>query len=90
VGARAGGEAAAIAADLLETQQELSRDAREYLVIAGMIGSITGGKKEQARELWKSQGARLREPGKPLLRLLRCHAETTPGGCAAEFRAYAR
>jgi spermidine synthase len=72
---------------LLGTQPELSADAREYLLIAGMAGAIAAGRREAAMELWRAHGERVRRPGAPVLRLLRCHAERKD--CAENFRAYA-
>jgi len=93
VGARDAGKSAALAGELLATQGDLHRDAREYLVVAGMAGSIAAGRPLEAKALWDKQVGELRNPGKPLLRLLRCHAERAPASaaaaCAAAFAAYA-
>jgi spermidine synthase len=88
--ARDGKRSAALAEELLATQKELTRDAREYLVIAGMTGHLAAGAPLQAKALWQKQETELRGLGKPVLRLLRCHAE--PGNdaaCAAVFAPYA-
>jgi hypothetical protein len=87
VGARNAPRMAELASSLLETQRELLSDAREYLLLAGMTGAIASGDKAKALELWKSHHAQLRATGRPVLRLLRCHAERA--GCEQAFRAYA-
>jgi hypothetical protein len=90
VAARDAAASAAHADSLLASQPDLSRDAREYLVVAGMAGYLGAGKRAQAKLLWDRQEKELRNPGRPLLRLLRCHAE--PAGteaCAAAFANYA-
>jgi predicted membrane-bound spermidine synthase len=75
------------ARELLDTTPELGTDAREYLVLAALSGSVAAGDKPAALELWRTQKSNLRAPAAPALRLLRCHAEAAT--CAAEFRAYA-
>jgi hypothetical protein len=81
-GARDGAAMGELASLLLDTQQELSSEAREYLVTAAMAGWIGSGSAVRAREVWRSQIASLPQAaGTPALRLLRCHAE--PGGAAA-------
>ncbi|MGQ0653859.1 MAG: hypothetical protein ACT4P4_16605 [Betaproteobacteria bacterium] len=87
VAARDAHNMAELARLLLGTQTELSADAREYLLVAGMTGAIASGRREAALELWRSQGERMRRPGAPIFRLLRCHADLN--GCADAFRAYA-
>jgi spermidine synthase len=72
---------------LLGTQTELNADAREYLVVAGMAGAIASGKREAALDLWRAHGEKMRRPGAPVFRLLRCHADLQ--GCGEAFRAYA-
>jgi spermidine synthase len=95
VAARDGGRSAALASELLATQSDLSRDAREYLVIAGMAGQLAAGRPLEAKALWDKNRTELRNIDKPVLRLLRCHAERdkskelNPGACAAAFSAYA-
>ncbi|HSU64193.1 MAG TPA: hypothetical protein VLJ12_10045, partial [Burkholderiales bacterium] len=77
-----------LGASLLATQSELRSEAREYLLMAAMAGSIAARQKERALELWNAQAAEMpRVAASPAFRLLRCHAETA--GCAAAFRAYA-
>ena len=87
VAARDAPNMAELARLLLGTQTELSADAREYLLVAGMTGAIASGKREAALELWRAHGERMRRPGAPVFRLLRCHADLQ--GCADAFRAYA-
>ncbi|TAK44605.1 MAG: spermidine synthase [Betaproteobacteria bacterium] len=81
---------AALAAELLATQTELHSENREFLLLAGMSGYLAARAPQQALALWQAQADKLpRARGKPLLRLLRCHAE--PGGganCAGAFAAY--
>ena len=72
---------------LLATQRELTGEARDYLLMAGMTGQILGGDKRAALELWKEHGARARRPDSPAFRLLRCHADAE--GCASDFENYA-
>jgi hypothetical protein len=74
------------AAVLLE-QKDLSLEAHEYLLAAGMTGFIASGSREKAHALWQAQKERLRAAPNPLFRLLRCHAAAA--GCAEEFRPYA-
>jgi hypothetical protein len=89
VAERNGARTATLATALLETQN-LGRDAREYLVTAGMAGHLSAGQRREAKALWDRNESELRNTNKPVLRLLRCHAE--PAGadaCAAAFAAYA-
>ena len=72
---------------LLATQAELGVEVREYLVLAGMSGHLAAGEKNAALELWRTHKAKVRSPGAPAYRLLRCHAERA--GCEAEFSSYA-
>jgi spermidine synthase len=89
VGARDGKAAAALADELLATQKDLSRDAREYLVVAGMTGHLSTGRAAEARAIWDEHAGRLRNLDKPLFRLLRCHAARGDArDCAAAFEAY--
>ncbi len=77
---------AAFAADLLATQAGLSSEHREFLLLAGMSGYLGAGAPQPALALWQAQSEKLpRALGKPLLRLLRCHAD--PAGCAGAFAA---
>ena len=87
VAARDAARMAGHARELLDTTPELATDAREYLVLAALSGSVAGGDRPAALELWRAQKTRLRAPAAPALRLLRCHAEAAT--CAAEFRLYA-
>jgi hypothetical protein len=87
VAARDGTGAAPLATEKLDTQADLNGDAREYLLIAGMAGHLASGNRSAALALWNKHEAQLRAIDKPLLRLLRCHAD--PAGCASAFAAYA-
>ena len=87
VAARDSARMAGYARELLDTTPELGTDAREYLVLAALSGSVAGGDKPAALELWRAQKTQLRAPAAPAFRLLRCHAEAA--SCAAEFRLYA-
>ena len=87
VAARDAARMARHAGELLDTTPELGTDAREYLVLAALSGSVAQGDKAAALELWRAQKAKLRAPAAPAFRLLRCHAEAA--SCAAEFSLYA-
>ncbi|TAK45719.1 MAG: spermine synthase [Betaproteobacteria bacterium] len=91
VAARDAPRMAALASDLLATQTELSSEHREFLLLAGMSGYLAARAPQRALALWQAQSQKLpRALGKPLLRLLRCHAQ--PGdaaNCAAAFAGYA-
>ena len=87
VAARDTARMAGYARELLDTTPELGADAREYLVLAALSGSVARGDRPAALELWRAQKAKLRAPAAPAFRLLRCQAEAT--SCAAEFRLYA-
>ncbi|MBC7803095.1 MAG: hypothetical protein H7Y16_04380, partial [Candidatus Parcubacteria bacterium] len=90
VGMRDAPRTAALASGLLASQTDLSRDAREYLLMAGMAGHIGAGNPQRAKELWATYEDRIRAGGKPVFRLLRCHAERGDNAaCAAAFEAYA-
>jgi hypothetical protein len=91
VGARDAVRMAELASHLLATQTELNADSREYLLMAGMAGYVAARAPQHARTLWGYYAARIpRSAGKPVFRLLRCHAETASGGaCAEAFRSYA-
>lgn len=58
-----------------------------------MAGHLAAGRPQEAKALWDKYEGRLRNPAKPLLRLLRCHAErgtaSAEAACAAAFAAYA-
>jgi len=87
VAARAPARMAALARALLESQRELSSDAREYLLTAGMAGHIAAREPQRARELWERHAKTLRGLERPLYRLLYCHADAA--GCAGAFARYA-
>ncbi|MBI2753246.1 MAG: spermidine synthase [Betaproteobacteria bacterium] len=91
VGARDPIRMAELASHLLATQTDLNSESREYLLMAGMAGYLAARAPQHARTLWGYYAARIpRSAGKPLFRLLRCHAESGDGGaCAGIFRAYA-
>ncbi len=87
VGARDAARMAALATALLAAQPELSREAREYLLMAAMTGNVAQGEGRVAVELWRKYREHVRAPAAPAFRLLRCRAEAA--GCAEDFRAYA-
>ena len=90
VGRRDAARSSALATELLASQTDLSRDAREYLLMAGMTGHLAAGNPQQAKELWKKYEDQIRGAGKPVFRLLRCHAERGDyAACAAAFAPYA-
>ncbi|MEK6243064.1 MAG: spermidine synthase [Pseudomonadota bacterium] len=90
VGLRDAARSAELASELLASQTELSRDAREYLLMAGMTGHIAAGNPRRAKDLWKKYEDQIRSAAKPVFRLLRCHAERgDDAACAAAFAAYA-
>jgi spermidine synthase len=89
VAARDGGQSAALAEKLLASQGELGRDAHEYLMVAGMAGHLRAGNPQAARALWDKHSGSLRNASKPLLRLLRCHAQRDDAAaCATQFARY--
>lgn len=67
--------------------------SREYLLMAGMAGHIAAGDPARAMDLWKKYADQIRDAGRPVFRLLRCHAARGERGdnasCAAAFAAYA-
>ncbi len=90
VGLRHAVRSAELASGLLASQEDLTRDAREYLLMAAMAGEIAAGNPQRAKDLWKKHEDRIRNAGKPVFRLLRCHAERgNDAACAAAFAAYA-
>ena len=90
VGARDAAQSAALASELLQTQTELSSDAREYLLSAAMAGYIAAGEPAPAMALWRKYEEQLARPGKAVFRLLRCHAgRGDPAACARAFAPYA-
>jgi hypothetical protein len=86
VGARNAARMAELAVPLMATERPLVADAREYLLLAAMIGYVASGDKAKALELWQKYGEGARA-GRPAFRLLRCHAERS--SCGAAFRDYA-
>jgi hypothetical protein len=72
---------------LLAEEKELTGEARDYLLAAGMLSAIALGDGKPALALWNAHGERARRPGAPLFRLLRCHAARE--GCATDFENYA-
>ena len=90
VGSRDAAGSAGLATELLASQSELSRDAREYLLMAGMTGHLAAGDPQSAKQLWNKYEDQIRAGGQPVFRLLRCHAERGDNAaCAAAFAAYA-
>ena len=90
IGSRDAARSAELASGLLASEQDLTRDGREYLLMAGMAGHVAAGSPERAKDLWKQHEGRIRGAGKPVFRLLRCHAERgDPAACAAAFAPYA-
>jgi|CXWL01.1.fsa_nt_gi spermidine synthase len=87
IGARDAARSADLASGLLAGQQDLTRDAREYLLMAGMTGHIAAGAPLRATDLWKKHEEHIRGAGRPVFRLLRCHAERA--SCSAAFEPYA-
>ena len=86
VGARNAQRMAELAGPLVGSERPLLADAREYLLMAALAGSVASGDKPQALELWKKYGQGTRA-ARPAFRLLRCHAD--PATCAEAFAAYA-
>ncbi len=90
VGGRDAARSAQLASGLLSSQEDLTRDAREYLLMAGMAGHIAAGNPQAAKDLWTKYADQIRGAGKPVFRLLRCHAERgDAAACSAAFAAYA-
>src|SRR5205814_1331839 len=52
IGARDSARMGELAAELLSSQREISRDARQYLAMAAMAGYITARNKPRALEIW--------------------------------------
>jgi spermidine synthase len=86
VGARNARRMAELAAPIVASERPLLADAREYLLLAALAGSVASGDKAKALELWKKYGQGTRA-ARPAFRLLRCHAD--PATCAEAFAAYA-
>ncbi len=87
VAAREPARSAELAGRLLESQPDLSADAREYLVTAAMTGHLASGARERARAVWDRHAKQqIRHLERPLFRLLYCHAD--PGGCRETFAPY--
>ena len=78
---------AELGTSLLETQDELGNEAREYLLMAAMTGRLARGEGAAALGLWREHRERIRSAASPAFRLLRCHAERA--SCAEAFSAYA-
>src|SRR5262249_40940015 len=72
------------ATELLATEQEAGREAREYLLLAAMAGDVASGNRSGALEVWNKYAPAGRQRDSIALRLLRCHARA--GDCAREFR----
>jgi spermidine synthase len=87
VGQRDARRMAELASQLLATQPDLGREPREYLLRAAMAGHIAAGDRAAALALWQSQEKHIGGRERPVVRLLRCHAE--PSGCAAAFSSFA-
>ena len=87
VGARDAARMAELAGKLTATQPDLSAEAREYLLTAGMTGELALGSPKRAHDLWKAQAKLIKHLERPLFRLLYCHA--APGTCQAAFARYA-
>ena len=88
VGQRNPARMADIGSALLATQTDLNTEAREYLLMATMAGSIASGASQNARTAWQQHAERIGQAARsPAFRLLRCHAETAGAtACAAPFR----
>jgi hypothetical protein len=69
---------------LLDSQEPLGAEPREYLLLAAMSGHIAMGDRSAALRLWRAHEERIQLRDSPAFRLLRCHAE--PDGCEADFR----
>jgi predicted membrane-bound spermidine synthase len=90
VGARDAARMVAFATRLLAGHEDYNRETREYLVVAGMTGALAAGDAPAALGLWKAHEGRLRQPARPLFRLLRCQAARGDAAdCARSFAAYA-
>lgn len=88
VGARDAPGMAAHAQALLGTGN-LGPEAREYLLLAAMAGSLAAGRADEALAHWNRHAPLLgREAAQPAFRLLRCHAGRG-AGCVDAFRAHA-
>jgi hypothetical protein len=76
-----------LAESLLVTQKDLGADSREFLVVAAMAGHVAAREPARAAEIWDQNSPRLPRHvlGRPVFRLLRCHAARS--GCAAAFAA---
>lgn len=87
VAARDAPRMATLGSRLLWTQEQISSDARAYLLMAAMTGHLARGEGPAALALWRAHAGRLRDADHPAFRLLRCHAARE--GCADDFAAYA-
>lgn len=88
VGARDAPGMATHAQALLGTDN-LGPEARQYLLLAAMAGSLAAGRTDEALAHWNRHAPLLgREAAQPAFRLLRCHAGRG-AGCVDAFRAHA-
>ena len=87
VAARDGASMGTLAERLLESQPDLSVDAREYLVTTAMSGHLAAGARDKAKAVWERYSRQMKQLDRPLFRLLYCHAD--PGGCQQAFARYA-
>jgi len=86
VGARAPERMAELGEHLLETQPNLSSEAREYLLQAAVSGAIAARQPARARALWDQTAPGMLSARAPALRLLRCHAVKTRKECIEAFK----
>ena len=91
VGARDLPRMAELGSRLLSGERPYGSEAREYLLMAAMVGYIATGDAAQALKLWRENVKALpRAAATPAFRLLRCHAQRFDlPACAAELQAYA-
>ncbi|MGH8765111.1 MAG: hypothetical protein ACRET8_05290 [Burkholderiales bacterium] len=90
VAQRDGPHGAVLAAWLLANQPDLSRESREYLLMAGMAGALAAKDPGRALALWNEYHGKIRNEARPVFRLLRCHAQRSePAACASSFARYA-
>jgi len=90
VAARDAGRMAQLGEAVLDADDDLSGETREYALMAAMAGHLASRRPQQALALWRKHAERIPRPASPAFRLLRCHAE--PGdsaACARAFRDYA-
>jgi hypothetical protein len=72
------------ATQLLGSELEAGREAREYLLLAALAGNVASGDRAAALAVWQKYAPAGRSRDSIALRLLRCHARIED--CAAEFR----